>query len=144
MSKRPSEQQPGVVDQFANAIVRQLNAERIVVAKDAEYRCGPVRIPWRAVAADQRGYILGYKTNRVIFSSAKQAANALVRTLIDEGKKSFRHEVDECVYLKGAGALAILHVRIPSDEPQCGECTAKAVAAIEQLLTSNGVHLVKA
>ena len=32
-SKRPREQQPGVVDEMANAIVRQVKAQRIVTTK---------------------------------------------------------------------------------------------------------------
>ena len=36
-SKRPCEQQPGVADQFANAIVRQVKAKRIVMTKGLVY-----------------------------------------------------------------------------------------------------------
>ena len=38
-SKRPREQQPGVVDEMANAIVRQVKAQRIVTTKGPVYAC---------------------------------------------------------------------------------------------------------
>ena len=60
-SKRPREQQPGVVDEMANAIVRQVKAQRIVVNKGPKYQCF---IPcgeqlqkvllWPAVVSEQR------------------------------------------------------------------------------------------
>ena len=41
-SKRPREQQPGVVDEMANAIVRQVKAQLIVTTKGPGYACGDV------------------------------------------------------------------------------------------------------
>ena len=56
-SKRPCEQQPGVLKEMANAIVRQVKAQRIVVNKGPVYACG-----WwclsTAVVGEKRGYIL--------------------------------------------------------------------------------------
>ena len=52
-SKRPSEQQPGVVDEMANAIVRQVKAQRIVVNKGPMYECGGVYL-YSVVVGEQR------------------------------------------------------------------------------------------
>jgi hypothetical protein len=98
-SKRPcengGEQQPGVVDEMANAIVRQVKAQRIVTTKGPVYACR-----WwclsTAVVGEKRGYILeprrksshkrarpmltGTLGGRVFFSSPKEAAKALIDT----------------------------------------------------------------
>ena len=56
-SKRPCEQQPSVVDEMANAIVRQVKAQRIVTTKGPVYTCGRWRLS-TAVVGEKRGYIL--------------------------------------------------------------------------------------
>ena len=56
-SKRPCEQQPGVVDEMANAIVRQVKAQRIVVNKGPVYACGDVYLH-SAVVGEQRTYVV--------------------------------------------------------------------------------------
>jgi hypothetical protein len=60
-SKRPCEQQPGVVDEMANAIVRQVKAQRIATTKSPVYECfctGPTVTIWSAVVGEQRMYAM--------------------------------------------------------------------------------------
>ena len=88
-SKRPREQQPGVVDEMANAIVRQVKAQRIVTTKGPVYACADVYLN-SVVVGEQRTYvvrtIVGTKKDpklgeAVHFSSPKTAAEAFVLTV---------------------------------------------------------------
>ena len=155
-SKRPREQQPGVVDEMANAIVRQVKAQRIVTTK------GPVYASrwWclsTAVVGEKRGYILeprrsssrkrarpmitGTAGGRVFFSSPKEAAKALIDT-------EWMHcdTFMEQIKFEGTGVV-VLTLFISKDEkwlpPELSPMYAKAIASIEHLLTSNGVQLVE-
>ena len=56
-SKRPCEQQPSVVDEMANAIVRQVKAQRIVTTKGPGYACGDVYLH-STVVGEQRTYVV--------------------------------------------------------------------------------------
>ena len=139
-SKRPREQQPGVVDEMANEIVHQVKAQRIVTTKGPVYQCGYVRI-WSAVVGEQRMYAVhvdgGTKHQPcwgdvVHFSSAKAAAEAFVSTVEADAYHGLRAIF---VRIKGTFVVAkMVHVESEND-------FAKAIEAVEQLLlTSGGVH----
>jgi hypothetical protein len=152
MSKRPSEQQPGVVDEMANAIVRQLNAERIVVNKGPKYQCF---IPcgeqlrkkvllWPAVVSEQRTYAMQVGLERperqprwgdvVHFSSAKAAAKAFVATVSSERYASR-------VELAGTYVTLLIIELYRDTLSPSPESVANAVESVEQLLISGGVHI---
>ena len=155
-SKRPCEQQPGVVDEMANAIVRQVKAQRIVTTKGPVYACR-----WwclsTAVVGEKRGYILEPRRNssrkrarpmltgtlggRVFFSSPKEAAKALIDTEW-VGCDTFM----ERITIEGT-RVVVLSLFIPKDDkwlsPELSPTYARAIASIEHLLTSNGVQLVE-
>ena len=156
-SKRPREQQPGVVDEMANAIVRQVKAQRIVTTKGPVYACR-----WwclsTAVVGEKRGYILEPRRNssrkrarpmltgtlggRVFFSSPKEAAKALIDTEWQCGGDAFM----ERITIEGT-RVVVLSLFIPKDDkwlsPELSPTYARAIASIEHLLTSNGVQLVE-
>ena len=156
-SKRPREQQPGVVDEMANAIVRQVKAQRIVTTKGPVYACR-----WwclsTVVVGEKRGYILepcrtssrkrarpmltGTAGGRVFFSSPEEAARALIDTEWVPGLDSFMRQIR----IEGTGVV-VLTLFISKDEKwlpkELSPMYAKAIASIEHLLTSNGVQLVE-
>jgi hypothetical protein len=155
-SKRPCEQQPGVVDEMANAIVRQVKAQRIVVDKGPVYASRWWRLSTAAVG-EKRGYILeprrtssrkrarpmltGTLGGRVFFSSPKEAAKALIDTEW-RGCDTFMEQIK----IEGTGVV-VLSLFIPKDDkwlpPELSPTYARAIASIEHLLTSNGVQLVE-
>ena len=148
-SKRPCEQQLGVVDEMANAIVRQVKAQRIVVNKGPIYACGDVYLH-SAVVGEQRTYVVqtieGTKKDpklgeAVHFSSPKTAAEAFVMTVCAE--KSLSR------YIRIMGTrVAVMKLDFDPFDP-CNDYSAnsptpasitKTVESVEQLLISGGVH----
>jgi hypothetical protein len=150
-SKRPCEQQPGVVDEMANAIVRQVKAQRIVVNKGPKYQCF---IPcgeqlqkvllWPAVVSEQRTYAMQVGFERpetqprwrdvVHFSSAKAAAKAFVATVSSERYASR-------VELAGTYVTLLIIELYRDTLSPSPESVANAVESVEQLLISGGVHI---
>ena len=144
-SKRPCEQQPSVVDEMANAIVRQVKAQRIVTTKGPGYACGDVYLH-SAVVGEQPTYVVWTlectkkdpKLGQAVhFSSPKTAAEAFVMTVCAE---------------KGSQYIRIMGTRVAvmkldfdpyndysTDSPTPASIT-KTVESVEQLLISGGVH----
>ena len=150
-SKRPSEQQPGVVDEMANAIVRQVKAQRIVVDKGPKYICFTPHgeqlqktLLWPAVVGEQRTYAMRVGFERpeadlhwgdvVHFPSAKAAANAFVTT-VSSGRHTSRVELAGTDVAVLAFELCGMNGSYPFSAS-----VANAVESVEQLLISGGVH----
>ena len=149
-SKRPREQQPGVVDEMANAIVRQVKAQRIVVNKVPVYACGDVYLH-SAVVGEQRTYVVrtlqGTKKDpklgeAVHFSSPKAAAEAFVLTVCASLPRDSRY-----ITILGT-SVAVMKLDF---DPHYNDCPTvvggatpasitKTVESVEQLLISGGVH----
>ena len=153
-SKRPCEQQPGVVDEMANAIVRQVKAQRIDTTKGPVYTCGDVYLH-SAVVGEQRTYVVqtieGTKKDpklgeAVHFSSPKTAAEAFVLTVC----ASLPPWVPlHSLYITIFGTcVAVMKLDFDphyTDSPAVvGGATpasiTKTVESVEQLLISGGVH----
>ena len=144
-SKRPCEQQPGVVDEMANAIVRQVKAQRVVVNKGPVYSCVTddaehVNV-WSAVVGEQRTYAMQVNLagtgkepcwgDIVHFTSPKVAANAIVETVGLARKCSIyptRFKV------KGTGVVVL---NIGAHNVTDPKAVSNAVTSVEQLLTSD-------
>ena len=150
-SKRPSEQQPGVVDEMANAIVRQVKAQRIVVDKGPKYICFTPHgeqlqktLLWPAVVGEQRTYAMQVGFQRpeaqthwgdvVHFPSAKAAANAFVTTVCSETHASH-------VELAGTDVAVLAFDLCMNRSSPFSVSVANAVESVEQLLISGGVHI---
>ena len=150
-SKRPcengGEQQPGVVDEMANAIVRQVKAQRIVVKSGPGYACGDVCL-LSAVVGEQRTYVVqtieGTKKDpklgcAVHFSSPKTAAEAFVMTVCAENKS-----IPDSRYIRIMGTRVVVmkldfDPYFTAESPTPASIT-KTVESVEQLLISGGVH----
>lgn len=150
-SKRPcAQQQPGVVDEMANAIVRQVKAQRVVVNKGPMYSCVTrdsidhdaehVNV-WSAVVGEQRTYAMQVNLagtgkepcwgDIVHFTSPKVAANAIVETVGLARKCSIyptRFKV------KGTGVVVL---NIGAHDVTDPVAVSKAVTSVAQLLTSD-------
>ena len=144
-SKRPCEQQPSVVDEMANAIVRQVKAQRIVTTKGPGYACGDVYLH-STVVGEQRTYVVrtfvGTKKDpnklgeAVHFSSPKTAAEAFVLTVCASLLRNSRY-----ITILGT-SVAVMKLDFDpyyTDSPTPASIT-KTVESVEQLLISGGVH----
>ena len=145
-SKRPCEQQPGVVDEMANAIVRQVKAQRIVVDKGPVYACGDVYLH-SSVVGEQPTYVVRTLEDTkkdpklgeaVRFSSPKTAAEAFVLTVCASLHRNSRY-----ITILGT-SVAVMKLDFDpyyTDSPTPASIT-KTVESVEQLLISGGVHIV--
>ena len=137
--------QPGVVDEMANAIVRQVKAQRIVVNKGPVYACAGVYLN-SMVVGEQRTYAMQVNLagtgkepcwgDIVHFTSPKVAANAIVETVGLARKCSIYRT---CFRVKGTGVVVL---NIGAHDVTDPKAVSKAVTSVEQLLTS-GVQLVE-
>ena len=138
---------------MANAIVRQVKAQRIVTTKGPGYACGDVYLH-STVVGEQRTYVVrtleGTKKDpklgqAVHFSSPKTAAEAFVLTVCAENTSVRPVPDSRCIRIIGTRVVVMKLDFEPCTnyagaEPPTPASITKTVESVEQLLISGGVH----